>query len=378
MKHNRLLLVCLLGSWLAAGCSASRPEATSVPALQPQPAAASETRDALDSEPEETRPAPEPEKPAPAPTAKKQQAPEEVTIFLPDAGTDLNAQPDTPEQIQNAQNLVQNARAAQSLSAPVPDRVSFENEDLIPLEGRRLNPMAYEPLLPDDTPAPWRGEELKYGIYYSFIRAGTAYIKNRGLTTVNGRKAFLLQTTAFSAAVIDAFFKVRDINYSWLDAENFYSLGYLQSVREGSYKRDEWLIFDYPRQLFYGEVQKKEDPRVISGGLPMRVLDMLSSLYFVRAQKLEPGKDIVFDIINRERQYPLVVKVLKKETVKTDAGKFDCIVVEPQFRGEGIFVSKGKSLKVWLTDDEYKMPVKMKTEVFIGSVSAELLEYKRN
>ena len=378
MKHNRLLLICLLGSWLAAGCSASRPEATSVPALQPQPAAASETRDALDSEPEETRPAPEPEKPAPAPTAKKQQAPEEVTIFLPDAGTDLNAQPDTPEQIQNAQNLVQNARAAQSLSAPVPDRVSFENEDLIPLEGRRLNPMAYEPLLPDDTPAPWRGEELKYGIYYSFIRAGTAYIKNRGLTTVNGRKAFLLQTTAFSAAVIDAFFKVRDINYSWLDAENFYSLGYLQSVREGGYKRDEWLIFDYPKKLFYGELQKKEDPHIISGPLDMQVLDMLSSLYFVRAQKLEVGKDIVFDIINRERQYPLVVKVLKKETVKTDAGKFDCIVVEPQFRGEGIFVSKGKSLKVWLTDDEYKMPVKMKTEVFIGSVSAELLEYKRN
>ncbi len=378
MKHNRLLLVCLLGSWLAAGCSASRPEATSVPALQPQPAAVSETRDALDSEPEETRPAPEPEKPAPAPTAKKQQAPEEVTIFLPDAGTDLNAQPDTPEQIQNAQNLVQNARAAQSLSAPAPDRVSFENEDLIPLEGRRLNPMAYEPLLPDDTPAPWRGEELKYGIYYSFIRAGTAYIKNRGLTTVNGRKAFLLQTTAFSAAVIDAFFKVRDINYSWLDAENFYSLGYLQSVREGGYKRDEWLIFDYPKKLFYGELQKKEDPHIISGPLDMQVLDMLSSLYFVRAQKLEVGKDIVFDIINRERQYPLVVKVLKKETVKTDAGKFDCIVVEPQFRGEGIFVSKGKSLKVWLTDDEYKMPVKMKTEVFIGSVSAELLEYKRN
>ena len=378
MKHNRLLLVCLLGSWLAAGCSASRPEATSVPALQPQPAAASETRDALASEPEETRPAPEPAKPAPAPTVKKQQAPEEVTIFLPDAGTDLNAQPDTPEQIQNAQNLVQNARAAQSLSAPAPDRVSFENEDLIPLEGRRLNPMAYEPLLPDDTPSPWRGEELKYGIYYSFIRAGTAYIKNRGLTTVNGRKAFLLQTTAFSAAVIDAFFKVRDINYSWLDAENFYSLGYLQSVREGGYKRDEWLIFDYPKKLFYGELQKKEDPHIISGPLDMQVLDMLSSLYFVRAQKLEVGKDIVFDIINRERQYPLVVKVLKKETVKTDAGKFDCIVVEPQFRGEGIFVSKGKSLKIWLTDDEYKMPVKMKTEVFIGSVSAELLEYKRN
>jgi len=97
----------------------------------------------------------------------------------------------------------------------------------------------------------------------------------------------------------------------------------------------------------------------------------------VRAQRLEIGHDIVFDIVNREKQYPLVVKVLKKDTVKTSAGKFNCIVVEPQLRGEGIFVAKGKSLKVWLTDDEYKMPVKMEVEVFIGSVSAELLEYKR-
>ena len=37
-----------------------------------------------------------------------------------------------------------------------------------------------------------------------------------------------------------------------------------------------------------------------------------------------------------------------------------------------------KSLKVWITDDQYRMPVKMEVEVFIGSVSAELLEYKRN
>ena len=93
---------------------------------------------------------------------------------------------------------------------------------------------------------------------------------------------------------------------------------------------------------------------------------------------MQAGKDVVFDIINREKQYPLVVKVLGKETVKTDAGKFNCWVVEPQFRGEGIFVAKGKSLKVWLTDDEYRMPVKMSVEVFIGSVYAELLEYQRN
>ena len=124
--------------------------------------------------------------------------------------------------------------------------------------------------------------------------------------------------------------------------------------------------------------KKKAEPRSFTGELTQPVLDILTALYYVRTQPLTPGKEVIFDIINREEQYPLVVKVTGRETVKTAAGKFNCLVVEPQFRGEGIFVSKGKNLKVWLTDDVYKMPVKMSTEVFIGSVYAELLDYKRN
>ncbi len=262
---------------------------------------------------------------------------------------------------------------------PVPDKAVFNDEPLIALTGRTLNPLAaLTPTSDKNATAPWRGEQLKYGLYYSFVKVGTAYIKNRGLVDVNGHPAYLIQTSAFSASVIDSVFKVRDINLSWLDARNFYSLGYSQSLREGRYQRDEWVLFDYTANTYRGEVVKKSGTRAFSGALNVPVLDMLTSLYFVRGQNLQDGKDVVFDIINREEQYPLVVKVIGRETVKTSAGKFKCVIVEPQFRGEGIFVSKGKSLQVWLTDDERKLPVKMKTEVFIGSVSAELLEYQQN
>ena len=395
MKNK--FFVLSLAALLTAACATTRhadtPPVQNLPAeeqsaqaqytgAQTPQAVARPATDSAPSQPDEPaltakQPAEPAEKSVQSATASAQVTQEPVPPAEEPAQASSQPQP-APDLATQAQTLIGQARAAQTLPAPQADHISFEDEELIPLEGRRLSPMAYEPAVQAAAQVPWSGEELKYGVYYTFIKAGTAYIKNRGLTTVNGRPAYLLQTTAFSASVIDAFFKVRDVNYSWIDAENFYSLGYTQSVREGSYIRDEWLTFDYPRGLFYGEIQKKEEPRVISGPLSIRVLDMLSSLYFVRAQKLQIGQDIVFDIINRERQYPLVVKVLGKETVKTKAGKFDCIVVEPQFRGEGIFVSKGKSLKVWLTDDEYKMPVKMKAEVFIGSVSAELLEYKRN
>ncbi len=277
-----------------------------------------------------------------------------------------------------AEKLIAQDRARQTLAEPPADKPAFKNEGFISCQDRLFSPMAYEPVFPDNTHAPWSNESLQYGIYYSFIKAGTAYIKTRGLVSKNGKTAYLIQTTALSASVIDSVYKVRDINYSWLDANSLHSLGYSQSLREGNYKRDEWLTFDDENGRFYGQVQKKEEPRAIAGELKQQVLDILTSLYYVRAKPLEVGKDVTFDIVNREQQYPLVVKVLGKETVKTPAGKFNCWVVEPQFRGEGIFVAKGKSLKVWLTDDQYRMPVKMSVEVFIGSVSAELLDYTRN
>lgn len=264
-------------------------------------------------------------------------------------------------------------------STPAPDKPVFEDEPAFPLEGRNISPLSHFIPEKDATfAAPWQGEQLKYGIYYSFVKAGTAFIKNRGLVDINGQKAYVIQTTAFSAPVIDTVFKVRDINLSWLDARNFYSLGYSQSLREGNYRRDEWVTFDYKTNTYKGELSKKSGTRAIAGTLTKPVLDMLTSLYFVRSQNLRNGQDVIFDIINREEQYPLVVKIVGRETIKTPAGKFKCVVVEPQFRGEGIFVSKGKNLRVWLTDDDRKMPIKMKTEVFIGSVSAELLEYKHN
>ncbi len=63
----------------------------------------------------------------------------------------------------------------------------------------------------------------------------------------------------------------------------------------------------------------------------------------------------------------------KKERVKVDAGEFDCVVVDPILRATGLFKSKGRLL-VWLTDDERKLPVQMKSKIFIGYITAELKE----
>lgn len=256
-----------------------------------------------------------------------------------------------------------------------------ENDQIFLTSEKRLaHPWYYaKEITPSENHPKWFGEELKFDISWSFVTAGKAQLNSSKFVEANGQKMYLLEAYAQSYPVIDAVFKVRDINMSWIAEDLSRSAGYWQSVKEGSYARDEWVIFDYKTNTYTIHKKNKKgniehNPHTFEG---TGVVDMLSSLYFVRNQELPLKGEVFFDIVNRGDQYPLKVIVHGKEKVKVKAGKFNCIVVEPVISGEGIFVSKGKSLKVWLTDDEYKMPVKMAAEVFIGSVKAELTEYSR-
>jgi hypothetical protein len=112
------------------------------------------------------------------------------------------------------------------------------------------------------------------------------------------------------------------------------------------------------------------------GEIPPNVLDVLSSLYYVRSLPLEVGKSFTIDVHSGEKTWPLVVNVIKREKIKVKAGKFMCYRVEPVLRERGIFISKGKKLEVWLTADARHVPVLMRSEIFIGHVSAELVRQK--
>lgn len=291
-----------------------------------------------------------------------------------------NTVKETKQPAAKADNTSKNTKKEEKSTAEEPKPVNENDQIFLTNEKRLAHPWYYaKEITPSENKPKWFGEELKFDISWSFITAGKAQLNSSKMVEANGQKMYQLEAYAQSYPVIDAMFKVRDINMSWIAEDLSRSTGYWQSVKEGSYARDEWLIFDYKTNTYTIHKQDKKGnlehkPHTFEGSA---VVDMLSSLYFVRNQELPLKGEVYFDIVNRGDQYPLKVVVLGKEKVKVKAGKFDCIVVEPMISGEGIFVSKGKSLKVWLTDDEYKMPVKMAVEVFIGSVKAELTEYSR-
>ena len=210
------------------------------------------------------------------------------------------------------------------------------------------------------------GEKLSFDVGYGFINAGFATMEVRELIEYNGRPCYRVVSTANSNKFFSSFYKVEDKVTSLIDAYGIYSWYFEKNLREGNYRSDRSYNFDQPANVVY----YKEDTIEVAP----HVQDALSVLYYVRTMPLTVGESVFIDNFTDGENYPLEVRILRRETIKVKAGKFDCIVLEPLLQSAGIFKHEGK-LTVWLTDDRLKMPVLMKSKVLVGSISAELTDY---
>ncbi len=211
------------------------------------------------------------------------------------------------------------------------------------------------------------GERFVYTVRYGLIKAGTATLEVRNLARVDSAWCWRIVSDARSNRFFSKFYRVRDRYVSLMDTTELYSRQYEKHIREGKYRRDERVRFDQRRHL-----------ALYDGGrvLPIapRTQDVLSAMYYIRTVPLEIGKAVYVANHTDGRNYPLVIRVLRRETIEVEAGRFDCIVVEPILRGPGLFTQKGR-LTVWLTDDRNRLPVLMRSRMIIGHVSAVLREY---
>jgi hypothetical protein len=223
------------------------------------------------------------------------------------------------------------------------------------------------------------GEKLVFDVNYGFVKAGEAVMEiDPILQYVNGRKAYDIKFTVISTSTFDWVYKVRDRYRSLVDAEGLFPWKFEQSIREGNFSRDFEAIFDHENlkaKTYTGE----KDPKKFEGefDIPIYVQDILSAFYFSRTldyRNMKVGDVVKLQNFYKEDTYPLDVKFLGKEEVKVPAGTFKTIKVEPMVQEGGLFKSEG-SIVVWLTDDDRKIPVKVKTKVLIGSIDADLTSF---
>jgi hypothetical protein len=214
------------------------------------------------------------------------------------------------------------------------------------------------------------GEKLVFDLDYGFVTAGVAVMEIPRIKKISGRNAYHINFEVNSVPSFDMFYKVRDRYESYLDVEGLFPWRFEQHIREGGYTRDFSAFFDHRK----GKAKTSEGEYEI----PLYVNDIISAFYYART--LDYSNMKVNDLINlknfyKDKVYDLDVKFLGKETIEVPAGKFECVIVEPLVKEGGLFKHEGNII-IWLTNDELKMPVKVRTKIIIGHVEAKLNSYE--
>ncbi len=213
------------------------------------------------------------------------------------------------------------------------------------------------------------GERLVFDVGFSFITAGEGTFQVASADSIHGRECYRVVFTVNSVPSFSWIYKVQDRYETFLDAKGIFPWRFEQHVREGGYHLDYAADFDQMDGIAHA------DNKVFP--VPPYVHDVVSAFYFVRTMDFSqsrPGQKYLLHNFFKDSTYQLAVKFLGRQQVSVDAGKFNTVVIEPLIQEGGLFKSKGRVL-IWLTDDERKMPVKVSTEIVVGSIEAELREY---
>ncbi len=215
-----------------------------------------------------------------------------------------------------------------------------------------------------DNTAFYVGERLVFDVAWGPFVAGTAVMEIPDTLWFRERPCYRIVMTAELKPFLNVFHKVRDRVESVMDMGGLFPWRFEKNILEGKHRSRQVVLFHPESQTV--TVDGKNTFQV-----PSYVQEMLSSFYFVRTLGLEVGRHFDLDNYGDGKVYPLKVLVLRKERIRVPVGRFDCIVIEPVMRVEGIFEESGK-LTIWLSDDDRRIPVLMKSRMSVGSIDIRL------
>ena len=206
---------------------------------------------------------------------------------------------------------------------------------------------------------------MEYVAKYGFNNIGRGSMEVVGVEDIRGRPAV---HTNFHLKGRWLFFSANYVLESWIDQANFTSMRFTQDNDEDASDRDKVYEIFGERQTY----RVNNGPELPSVADP---LDEGALLYHVRTMDLEVGKTYELNRYFRPDRNPVIVKVLKKETVSVPAGTFNTIVIQPIIKSKGIF-SEGGQAQIWLSDDKDRVMVQMRVRLKVATISLQLTSHR--
>jgi hypothetical protein len=224
-----------------------------------------------------------------------------------------------------------------------------------------LQGAAPEPVTPT---YPWAvGETLTYSAKLGLLSLGAGTLQVAGIDTVRGAESFRFRFRLQGKTV---FYSLDDVLESFVGTRDLISRRFVQDFVENQ-KPTRRRYEIYPDSGFFREQGK---PTVQPS--PPDPLDDAAFFYFVRVTPLEVGKRYTYHRYFRKDKNPVTIEVVKREKMELPDGReVDCLVLHPVIDTKGMF-SKRSDTRLWLTDDERRLPVQIRSKFPFGTITLRL------
>jgi hypothetical protein len=248
------------------------------------------------------------------------------------------------------------------------------------MSAQRLGFGAKPPATPVEIPAlqaPMPGyvfpakQTLSFTVDWRVFTAGTAVFHLEQVGSVQKVTA-----TADTVGTVTMLFPVVDTFQSSFDTKTGCSVGFSKQLQEGRRKVTSDLSFDYAagKQNQTEKNLVKNTQKTLQASIPACVTDSLSAIFYAASQPMVLGQAIRFPLADSMRTVTVAMKVEAKEEIKTPAGTFQTIRVQPT-ADEGIVKNRG-NIWIWYTDDARHMPVQIRARLFFGTITFHLQSFE--
>lgn len=220
------------------------------------------------------------------------------------------------------------------------------------------------------------GEWFRFRIHYGLITAGYATLEVEQ-KQLNGREVYHVQGEGRTTGITKLFFSVEDYYESYIDTQRDIPYRFIRKIDEGGHTKDIQIDFDHEtnQALVFNKKHDKKETLTF----PKDAQDMVSAFYYLRnrldVRNMKEGDVTELNMFFDKENYKFRLKFLRRETLKTKFGKVPCMVFRPYVMAGRVFKEK-ESLTVWVSDDENKIPVRIKASLAVGNLKADLVEFK--
>lgn len=213
------------------------------------------------------------------------------------------------------------------------------------------------------------------------MTAGHMDLSVKPFVEVNGEKSYAFQVDLKTSDFFSRIYAVEDQATSYLDYNTLLPYNLQIKVRESKQIKEVRSVFNHNElKATYWEkkVKKGEDPKEKNVQWEIKPFsqNVMTALFYLRTFTLTPGKDLKFRVADDGKNYMFTGKVLRREKLSTEIGKLDTVVVQPTITINGMFQQVGEIL-IWLTDDDRKFPVRIESEIKIGTLVAKVKSIQR-